>query len=358
MLAPDDIEPILNGLKEFYFTVRCADRVAYAGKTIRIYPINENFQKLQEISKDVAALGVSGNKWYAERAGIISNVVSTFQKYSVLFSAARTVLESTDDQKVVLATLNSLIGKVEENIRQTRKAEEAFSDYLTQSKKAVEKLEKGIETSWEQLALSESNMVVISNQICRVQSQIEALDKDASLNFLDSQTVNDCRSVCTQTASICYSLVVNGLSMPYLSVGVLAFTFGKSIYQIVQNAGQFEKEVEKLQELSQKLSLEQKTLVQTKMLLRTLYMLHEMVKEQYNSLEQMIVFWKNEKRNLETVQSNITCMKGYSKENPEVMQVPIADVVWNMLGQTAENILVWLNESTGTGTEEKLEVAI
>lgn len=254
--------------------------------------------------------------------------------------------------------MDRLINKVNANIQHIQNAEADFSEYLNISKTAINSLEQGIEAGWEQLNISEGQTLLLFNQINKVQSNIASLSGEAVLNSIRSKTVEDCRDVYTKVGSICYSMVVNGLSFPYLSVGILAFTFGNTIYRIFQNAAEFEKEVEKLQQLSRQFSMEEKAMVQTKMMIRLLYALHEMAKEQRNPIQQITTFWQNEKRNLETVKKALAFAAVYKKENLEIMQLAVAENVWKMLAHIAGELLTWLNQNVETDPKQKLEILV
>lgn len=77
------------------------------------------------------------------------------------------------------------------------------------------------------------------------------------------------------------------------------------VYHLFHDAVEFEKELANWQEYSKQFTLEQKSLEHAKTVIRLLYAFNDMLKEQKNSMEQLIVFWNNELRNLETVRASI-----------------------------------------------------
>lgn len=359
MLAPDDIEPIMCSLKEFYYNICSADKVAYAARTFRIYPIGKQYQWMDNLNMEMERLRKTGESWNKQRIHIISGTVSTFQRYSESISAVKPILMMTEDKQYVITILDRLIQRVHDNIKKLQGLNSEFSQHLLQTKNSINSLNDAIQAGWQQLSGSEDKILSLANKIFQAQSLITALNDAASLDSINSTTVEDCKDVCTGLGSICYAMIVDGLSIPYLSVGILAYSFGSEVYHLFHDAAEFEKELANLQEYSKQFTLEQKSLAQAKTVIRLLYAFNDMLKEQKNSMDQLIVFWNNELRNLETVRASIELNSNYNKENVEVLQFPVVEVVWQMISQSAEDLLVWFNHvEDSTRETERIEIKI
>lgn len=343
MLAPDDIDPILGVIKRFYFDVCTADKTAYTTKTIQIYQTKDLgwLENVKEIFQKNSTLS---NIWYNERISLVSGVTNGFMDYAAAFSSFRGMLENTEDKDRACSLLRVLLRKVRDNISTLEELNRNFNRYLSDYRSVSQKINDSIEEGWKNISCSENEILSLAEKIYAVQTQITELEGAVSLNSLNSMTVTDCKDIYTRLGSICYAMLVDGLSTPWLSVGILAYSFGKSVYDMVDNARKYEKSVRELQSYSKNFSYEQKKLAQIKVVLRMLYDYRSDIDRQDNSVNELIAFWRNEQRNIETIMNGISICDSYTSRHPEVMQLPIADTVWKMLGQAAQNIPVWLNQ--------------
>jgi len=352
MLAPEDIAPVNTLIKNFLYNIVSTDRVSYMLKTVRIYPIIGQHQWIDEWNRKMSKYRISSIEWERTRMPIISDSISSFVEYSDLFTAVKPFLENTEECDVVIHILNKLIKRVEKNLKCLQLQEQNFNEYLKSTSSLVLDIDDSIKKGWNNVDASEAEVMHLVSIIHELQDKIIELNNKNSLTALDSTTILDLKDCYSQLGSICYSMIVNELSCPYISVGFLVFTFGKTIYDFVSNATEFQKRIEQLSMYSEKLTLEQKALVQTKAAIRLLYSINQVAVVQNNSMNQIVDFWNNEKRNLETVKSNLLSAKTYTKENTEILQLPIAQVIWQMVQQNAKHVLQILN-STNLAKEEQ-----
>lgn len=349
MLAPDDITLALDSVKKFYLEICLTDKTAYMAKTFHVYPVLET-SWMHQVQANFERFSKLADQWNITRIGLISTMTTCFSKYSTAFSVVHPLLEECTEKKHTVSLLEKLEKQLTDNIARMEAAYEEYHTYLTQYKSVIDQLKQCIEQGWTELSASEEKLLTLSEKLYEIQVQLTNLEGEVSMDSLNSMTVNNLKDIYTRMGSISYSMIVNGLSVPYLSVGILAFSFGKSIYDLVSNANKYESAVHELQQYSRKFSLEQKAMAQTKMVIRYLYDYFQAADKQSNSIKELISFWKNEKRNLETVKNSFIEKSEYRKNNSEILQLPVADTVWTTLKQSTEKVPVWLNHQ-GEGTQ-------
>jgi len=344
MLAPMDIEPIQNTIKAFYLDICAADKIAFASKSVNIYPLSNEYQWITGVRSNLNILSDSGDIWQKSKIGIISDIITPFITYANVFKATGNIFANATSGQVAVNILDKFIKEVNDNIISVRTAKLNFEDCIEKTLSNIDPLNDSIKNGWKQLASSEYKLTKLSEKIALTQFKILELDEAASLTSLSSIPVNDFKNICSGCVNIGYSMLVDGLSLSYLSVSLLVYSFGKMIYDISSNAKSFEKENTSLQEYSQDLNKEQKAMCQTKALIQLLYTLKDAVKIQNSALEQIETFWKDEKRNLMNTRDNFSTSKTFETKNSEALQIPVGIVVWETLENTADDLLAWINK--------------
>lgn len=338
MLAPDDIEPSLKSIRGFYFNTITSDKLATMNRTLTIYPVKKETPWITEFREKAKILSTNGVAWEKEKVQIIPNVLSPFLTYKNIFSSVARLLPRVQSGEMAADILQRLLDAVENNILTSREANEHYSRWIQSTKSNVDLLNESIDNAWRDLGASEKKIVNFSEHIVKTQNKIASLADVIAPSSISSGTIGDIKDIVSNIASMSYTVIVQGYAIPYLSVGVMFFTLGKTFYDIFSTAGELQKELDELSKYRLDLTYEEQALAQTKASLTLVYEIKSLIEQQVNALGAIETFWKNEKRNISTVRDSFLLTENYNPDNPEVFQLKIAESVWNSLQMEAKHV--------------------
>lgn len=354
MLAPDDIGPSLNSLKKFYVNTIASDKLATMNRTLNVYQLKNEAPWIADLREKAKLLCKNGVAWGSEKVKIIPNVLDPFVQYKILFSSVAKLLPGATSGDLAADFLQRLEDQVDKNIQSTHVANQGYSRWIEAVKLNIDLLGECIEEAWKDLGSSEKKIIQFSQEIIKTQNNIEELEGVITPSSISEGTIGGIKDVASNLASMSYSVIVNGYSISYLSVGVMFFTLGKTFYDIFSTADNLHNEIEDLSKYGLELTYEEQALAQTKAALQLVYNLKSLIEQQVNSLDELENFWKNEKRNINTVKDEFRLDKHYNPENAEILQLGIAESVWNSLETAAKG----LEDKFGDGIASNTEIDI
>lgn len=345
MLAPNDIDPILNSLKTFYTQVRAGDQLNAIGGSLTVYSVKNEApwipilrQKAEQLRQDIVG-------WQDVKVSIIPQTLSPFIQYHNKFHSVASFLPGAESGDMAARLLDRLINEAECNLQATRHARMQFEDWIKGAMMNVEPFNESIQHAWRDLGASERKIVTLSNEIVHIQDEIECLDGVVALDSLSSGTVSGVADIMAGAASMVYDVVVSGYAIPYLSVAKMFFTTGKLFYNIFSTADKVHKKLEYLRQYSLDLTFEQQALAQTKASLAFVYDLKGLIERQRTVLTEVEEFWQQEKRNLVTVRNFFVLNRDFTPNHPEILQLPIAETVWFSLKDASQVLVSSLNQA-------------
>lgn len=346
MLAPNDIDPILNSLKVFYAQVRAAEQLYSVGGSLKVYPIKREppwltvlRQRAERLRQDVAG-------WQEAKLSIVPETLAPFIQYHNKFHSVAKFLPNAESGDMAARLLDRLIKDTEHNLQEARHARIQFEDWIKGALMNVEPLNESIRQAWQDLGASERKVVALSSEITHVQDEIEHLDGVITLDSLSSGSIHNIAGIFAGGAAISYRVVIEGYTIPYLTVAKTFFTFGKLFYDIFSTADKIHKQLDNLQRYSLDLTFEQQALAQTKASLAFVYELKGLIERQQTMLNEVEEFWRQEKRNLTTVRNFFALDKDFSPSHPEILQLPIAESVWFSLKDASQGLITNFNQAT------------
>jgi hypothetical protein len=339
MLAPNDIEPIVNTMVRFYANTMAADKFVAIGKSLTIHPVKNEALWISSLRYKLVNLYKNAEEWQTAKISIIPNTLSSFISYKDTFAATAKSLPNVGSGETAARMLDRLLDKISENIKAVRQARELFDNWIKAVTLNVEPLNDSIQEGWRDLRASEDKILALVRQIVQSQDKLSDLDGVITLDSISSGTVSNISGIMSNMASMIYSVAIAGYTIPYISVGVIFFTVGKLFYDIFSTADKIHNEIRNLMGYTLDLDFEQKAMVQTKSALDILYGVRELIAKQRNPLAEVEEFWKNEKRDVLTIRNNFALDNNFSKENSEILQLTIADSVWFSIGDSAKYIM-------------------
>lgn len=349
MLAPDDLDPVIGALNGFHANVLAADRLSGCFKSLQVYRTPREADWVKEIRQYLPELYRVGDVWQQDKITVLPQVLNSVSEYDNRFRTISMFLRQVESGQEAARLLDRLIDQISECIRDTAQAKCLLADWIREAKQYLQMMDENITAAWEEIAVSEKRIINLSEQIVKVQNTMESLDGLVSLHSISSGTLGSAKNVLSQVVSIIYRVAVEGGTVPIVGVANSFFSLGKLFYDIFSNSARMEAEIKKLQDYRLDLGLEQVSLAQTKSLLMFLYELKGYLEKQEQTLREMEGFWENESRAVMTVKENFIRDKNYSKDNPEIQQLGIAESVWRSLGNYANDIMDGFQDMPDSG---------
>lgn len=351
MLAPDDIEPIVNSLKDFYVNLLLADKLAYVAQSFTVHPLSREASWITSLRQKSEYLRNDARNWQISKLAIIPNTLTPFANYKNLFDSVVEYLQQVENGKVAAELLDRLIELIEENIKTTRRAQLSHQDWNAAINLNLVPLDECLKEGWRDLGASEAKVIKLSGEIGQITEKLNNLHGVVGIESISSGTVSSLSNVVVSMASMVYNTAVFGASIPYLSVGMMFLTTGKMFYDIFSTANEVHEQIWKLAKKSLNFTFEEQALAQTKAALIHVYDIKELIGRQQSHLAEMEEFWKSELRNVRTVRNNFALDSKYSKDNPEILQLPVAKSTWFSIKETAQTLIKDINKPVDIRTK-------
>jgi hypothetical protein len=339
MLAPNDIEPIVNTMVRFYANTMAVDKLVAIGQSLTIHPVKNEVPWISSLQYKLSNLYKNAGEWQRVKTSIILNTLSSFINYRNTFAATAKSLPNVGTGETAARMLDRLLDEISENIEAVRQAREIFDNWISSVTLNIEPLNDSIQEGWRDLRASEDKILTLTRKIVQSQNNLSDLEGVIALDSISSGTVSNVSGIMSNTASMIYSVAIAGYAIPYISVGIMFFTVEKLFYDIFSTSDKINAEIRNLTEHALDLNFEQKAMAQTKSALDILYGVKELIVTQRNPLAEVEEFWKNEKHDVSTIRNNFALDNHFSKENPELLQLAIADSIWFSIGGSAKNVM-------------------
>ncbi len=350
MLAPDDLDAILRSLKTIYVEMLWADQLVTAGRCFQVYDNDQETTWTSTLQARVSLLAEDAEHWLDAKPSVASKPFSTFLTYSNAFFATSETLQSGASRDVVVQALDRLSAAANNCVVESRTARLQFEQWVNDAMVHTSGVEDSIQEAWAVLGSTERKVVDLSERIVQVQNNLQTLSGVVAPDQLSSQTLDGLSTILVNTASLVYNVAIKGLPIPYLSVASTFFTLGKLFYTIFSTGDQIQAEIQALGRYRFDLSQTQLALAQTKAVLCSLYDMRQLLTSQRSSLMNIETFWSNEVRNITTVRNKFALMESIPPDDPEIQQLPAAEVTWDILKNRAQSLISNFSRSVDNQT--------
>lgn len=354
MLAPDDLDPILGAVNGFHANILAADSISTILRSFTIYSAHTEADWITDLRGRMPKMANTGQLWLKSKPEISTSILPAFENYYKRFTTVAAHLPRASNGTEAAIMMDRLTRQIMANLEDVTNAKNTFTDWVNSAKAHTSYLDESITSAWRTIGSSEKKIVNLSEEIIKFQYEISQLEGTLSLASISNGTVSSAKSILTSIASIIYAVAVDGLSLPFLSVGATFFTFGKMFYDIFSSSAKIQANLKKLGSYRLDLNYEQTSLAQTKAVLMYIYDIRLMLEQQNQTLRELEAFWQSELRNVETVRHNFLISSDYNKDNSEIIQLPIAQSVWFTLGNHCESIRESFNRATNYECEIKI----
>lgn len=350
MLAPDDLDAVLQSIKTIYVEMLWADQLVTAGRCFQVYDSDQDDGWVSTLRARASLLAEDAEHWLDIKPSVASKPLSTFLTYANAFCAASGSLRNGASKDVAVQSLDRLMAAADRCLADARTARLQFEQWVNDATVHTSGVEDSIRESWDILGRTERKVVELSQRMIQVQNNLQTLSGVIASDQLSSQTLDGLSTIFINTASIIYRVAIEGLSIPYLSVASTFFTFGKLFYTIYSTSDKIQAEIQALSTYRLDLSRTQLALAQTKAVIQSLYDMRQLLASQRSSFADIETFWSNELRNITTVRNKFALMETIPANDPEIQQLPLAMMTWGTLKEKTQALISALSQGTDRQT--------
>lgn len=247
------------------------------------------------VRTEMGLLSKAGANWVISYPEYWSQILTAFSNYGTTFSAFSEEITKnikTLSKTNVIELLQALKVELQANATQTSTALDALTQMEQKFTNVFPSLNASIESGWEELKEEEAEMIAIAEAITQLQDEVASLQSK-----IDSSAISGGKTFVQTNVKIAYSILsaTSEVAIPYLSIVTLAYTIGKTFYDIISDTNKINEDLEKITELQVKATEEAQAAAATKALIQYLYS----IEIQFLSLKKhgdgLVAMWKYEK---------------------------------------------------------------
>ncbi|MFG2019370.1 alpha-pore-forming cytotoxin subunit MakB [Actinomadura geliboluensis] len=266
MLCPD-VNNICDDLAEAYSAIVRVDAFAHAGRHVSIGYLSPDPGWAQPVRDELGLLGGAGGKWQLDRPDIWSGILAPFRHYRALFAGAAEAAPGLGgDTENWLRLLDGLHSALAGYRTATTIAEYRFDDHMKTLANVQSILHGRLEPVWEELQRTEAGMLALAAEITRLQDRIDQLQAN-----IDSIALWQNWDFTKSAMSISYTLASAGGGIPFLSIGGMLYTVGKTAYDVVKNDAEIDAAIAAIVRRRGEMAQEVQAAAMTKAVLRLIY---------------------------------------------------------------------------------------
>jgi hypothetical protein len=325
MLCPS-VNDVSERLADAYSDMTSFKGYAYQCNNIRIATLPKDPDWLPPVRNRISLLSNQSGLWMLEQPGIWSQVLLSFITYTNLFESFATSTDSFKTREQWIQVLQQLLQALKQSRNATATATDTYTNHYTQFKSLQILLDQSIKDGWNELGDEIKNIKDMAAQIQKLSDKLSSLQDDMSAIALRSG-----QSYTQSSLSIAYGLVsVAGSSVSFLSMLGLAFTIGKTFYDIYHDNAEIESTLNKLGEMQMKASFEAQAAAATQLVLQTCYNLEKEFLGLQKSLPYLTSIWETEEGKIKDAINALN-----SGSDPDqlfaLQSMPSALATWKML---------------------------
>ncbi|RQO32564.1 hypothetical protein DBR32_02920 [Taibaiella sp. KBW10] len=263
---------------------------AYSCNNIRIAILPEDPNWLPAVRNRISLLSDQSGLWMMDEPNVWSQVLLSFITYTNLFEGFTANIGYYTTKEQWIQVLKQLKTGVQQSRNAIEAAAQTYDERYKRFKNIQTLLDESIKAGWEELDDEIKIITEIAGQIQKLQDQLGNLQDDMSGIGLRSG-----QSYVQSSLSMMYGLVtVAGSSVSFLSMLGLAFTIGKTFYDVYKDNADIANTLHQLNELQLKASYTAQAAAATKMVLQTCYQLEKEFLGLHKSLPYLASIWTAE----------------------------------------------------------------
>lgn len=328
MLSPN-INKTKNILTDSFNEIMAIDGFSYGVQNTVIGVLPKDPEWLAAVRSRLAMMAKAGENWQFAKPDIWSALLSHFPDYASAFAGVAQMKAAGElkGADVWIETLEkTLVAPLQKIVAATIAVNGELDKHYEDFKSIVPLLKDSIDQGWEELSDEEALMVKIAGALATLQAEVGNLEEQIS-----SSAISGGKSTVTSAVSITYKLLSSAApSVPYLSVASMAFTVGKTFYDIVSKTEQITEDLKEIETLQLEASEAAQAAAGTKAVLQLLYNTDESFVSIRESTTRLTTLWQAELGKLNAVVEAL--QSGADPETYfEILAIPAANANWQAI---------------------------
>lgn len=251
------------------------------------------------VRSEMKLLSQAGANWIEKSPDSWVVILTSFIDYGTDFVAFSEQITKNVDKlsnSQIVELLTQLSSALETCATKTKASLDNLTDFENQFKNVFPSLDASIQTGWDELGDEEAEMVAIAEALTQLQDEITNLQSK-----IDADGISGGKSFVQTNVKIAYSIVTAAgeVAVPYLSIAILAFTMGKTFYDIISDTDKVNKDLQKIADLQVKASEEAQAAAATKAMIQYLYNIEIQFLSLKKHGEGLWVMWQDQKSRID-----------------------------------------------------------
>lgn len=272
------------------------------------------------------------SKWREQKTELRASLFSSFIDYSTTIHGFIKISdEFNDDSDTWIESLNSLKKELDSNAKTAQNAQKIFQEIITEINEIQPLLDESLEDAWADLSSREKEMVDLSSAITNLQDKVASLQDD-----LSSAEISGGKSYASNIISISYSVITaEGLSdIPFLTVLSQVYTMAKLTYDVISIELEIGPALDKIRDLSTKLSEDAQSLSLTKALIQMTNHYEKTFLQIQKKLPGFQNIWESES---DKIHEAVNALKAGADPKTffDIQTLSVAGETWNVLADKA-----------------------
>ena len=333
MLCPN-LNKSIKEMTQAYNSVLKVDRYANVFDSLRIYKLVPDLDWLITLRDRVSKITNSSRYWVEDRPISWSNIIYQFNSYNNSFQVFAKEAQHIETRDEWILFLSNMKAELESALTVTSKSVENLKENFKNVEKYQRLLEASIDEGWKAVDDEEKAVNELYGQLAAFQSKLDSLQ-----GKLNSDVFSEGIGISKAVVSVTYKVLIAGAgSVPFLGLAGLAFTVGKSFYELFAESKEITDMIEKIGKTKIKLSAESQALAITKVMLKSLYNLKSEFQEAKVKIEHIEDIWDIEYNKVHACLGFIEA-GGDPNKVPELMSIRAARATWDTLDKITKRML-------------------
>lgn len=337
MFAPD-INTTKNQLTTLFNETYGITGYSYGIRNTIIGKIPLDPDWIPEVRSEMKLLSEAGANWIDNYPQAWADILTTFIDYETDFMSfseqiSKDIHHLSDNQIVEL--LSALSYSLEECAGKTKNSLDNLTGFENQFKNVFPALNASIQSGWQELGKEEAEMVAIAEAITHLQDDISSLQSK-----IDAAGISGGKSFGQTTVKLAYNILTttSEVAIPYLSIAMLAFTIGKTFYEIISDTDKIDDDLRKIADLQLKATEEAQAAAATKATIQYLYNIEIQFLSLKKHGEGLWIMWKDQKSRIDEAINAINGGVDPSKFL-DILTMDVASKNWKALADFSNQIV-------------------
>jgi len=337
MFAPD-INTTKNQLTDLFNEIIGVSAYSVGVQDTLIGTLPEEPDWIPAVRSEMKLLSKAGANWMLNYSTSWAEILTAFANYGADFAAFSGEIKKnthTLTKNQIIELLSALSDELGSCASKTKKGLDALSGFENQFTSVFPALNSSINSGWKELSEEEAEMVAIAEAITHLQDEISDLQSK-----IDSSNISGGKTFVQTNVKIIYSILTaaSEIAVPYLSIATLAYSIGKTFYDIISDTDKINEKLLKIGNLQMKASEEAQAAAATKSVIQYLYN----IEIQFLSLKKhgtgLMIMWKDEKSKIDEAINAINAGADPASFL-DILTMNIANNNWDALLKYTQQIL-------------------